>query len=70
MTGMELVKEVLTVRHDLPVILCSGYSDQIDEASAKSKGIQFYMVKPINIREFLDKVGSLLVNSSEKLTDN
>ena len=64
MTGMELIKEVFTVRPNLPVILCSGYSDQINEDSAKTIGIQNYMNKPLNIHDFLNKVGSLLQSSS------
>ena len=47
MTGKELVREMLAIRPDLPIILCTGYSQQIDEKAAKAMGIRAYVQKPM-----------------------
>jgi CheY-like chemotaxis protein len=39
MSGSELAKEVMGVRADIPIILCTGFSEQIDEASALEMGV-------------------------------
>ncbi len=46
-TGRELAGMALKVRPDLPVILCTGYSDQIDEEAAQKMGIRRFVFKPI-----------------------
>jgi len=64
MTGKALAKELMNIRPDIPIILTSGYSDQIDEGKAAELGIQAYVMKPLNtthlaktIRDALDKNG-------------
>ena len=62
MTGKELAKEIMSIRSDIPIILCTGFSDQIDEHTAKAMGISAYLMKPIimgkmarTIRKVLDE---------------
>lgn len=62
MTGKDLAKELISIRTDIPIILCTGFSEQIDEHKAKAMGISAYVMKPIvmqqmaqTIREVLDK---------------
>ncbi|MHB8810423.1 MAG: PAS domain-containing protein [Desulfobulbaceae bacterium] len=62
MTGVELARELLAIRPDLPIILCTGFSRQINEANAKALGIREFLMKPlikkdiaIAIRRVLDK---------------
>ncbi len=52
MTGDKLAQEIMAIRPDMPVILCTGYSDLIDEESAKSMGIREYITKPVTIQSF------------------
>ncbi|MCK5336410.1 MAG: response regulator, partial [Gammaproteobacteria bacterium] len=59
-TGVELAQLMMEIRPELPVILCTGYSDQIDEAGASSLGIRGFMTKPIKSHEFLELVRDLL----------
>jgi PAS domain S-box-containing protein len=47
MTGKELVKEILRIRPDMPIILCTGFSDQIDENEAARIGICAFILKPV-----------------------
>ncbi len=52
MTGEKLVREVLKIRPDLPIIICTGYSSQISEEKARSLGIKAYALKPIDMKYF------------------
>ncbi len=45
--GAELARRLLAIRPELPVILCSGYSDAVDADSAKKLGIREFVMKPI-----------------------
>ncbi|MBI5897242.1 MAG: response regulator [Desulfobacterales bacterium] len=61
MNGAVLSRELLKLRKDLPIILCTGFSDLIDEDKARALGIRRYVMKPIVraeiagvIREVLD----------------
>lgn len=60
-TGSDLACRMLQIRPDIPIILCTGYSNQIDEATAKSLGIREFALKPLTkgtmaqlIRKVLD----------------
>ena len=48
MTGDRLAREVLTIRPDIPVILCTGFSHRINADSAARLGIKCYLEKPLN----------------------
>jgi DNA-binding NtrC family response regulator len=51
MTGLELAQELIRIRPDLPVILCTGYSDAITQAKATAVGICEFIVKPLKTHE-------------------
>ncbi|MEW6520402.1 MAG: ATP-binding protein [Thermodesulfobacteriota bacterium] len=62
MTGLDMARRMLQLRHDIPIILCTGYSALVDEQIAKSQGIREFAMKPLNnsamarlIRQALDK---------------
>jgi signal transduction histidine kinase/CheY-like chemotaxis protein len=64
MTGAELAGEILKIRSDVPVLLCTGYSNLITEEKAKSIGIRKICMKPLSmetlarsLREVLDEKG-------------
>ena len=61
MTGKELAGEVMAIRSSMPIILCTGYSEQIKKEEAEAMGIRAFLMKPIiaqdmakTIREVLD----------------
>ena len=61
LTGEKLAAALMAIRPDIPVILCTGFSEQITEEKAKKMGIRKYILKPIvmnklahTIREVLD----------------
>jgi len=51
MTGKALAKELMAIRPEIPIILCTGFSEQIDEDSAREMGIRAFVPKPIVMRE-------------------
>jgi|GEM_PF-395638 len=50
MTGGELSQEILQIRADLPIILCTGLSEMINEEKAKAMGIREFAMKPLSLR--------------------
>jgi PAS domain S-box-containing protein len=47
-SGEQLSKELLAIRADIPIIMCTGYSLDIDAEKAKNIGIKDYVMKPID----------------------
>ena len=60
MTGAQLAKQLIALRPDIPIILCTGFSDVISEEEAKSIGIKEFIMKPIVVSEVASKVRELL----------
>lgn len=59
LTGVELIKQVRDIRPDLPVILCSGYSEAINRTDAENLGC-YYLDKPIDSERLVKSAGELL----------
>jgi len=51
MTGEALAVEILKVRPDIPVILCTGFSHQMNKKKAIQLGIKAFIMKPFVLRE-------------------
>jgi len=51
MTGIDLSREILQIRPDMPVILCSGIRESATEDQVKSLGIKAYCAKPLTKRD-------------------
>jgi two-component system cell cycle sensor histidine kinase/response regulator CckA len=47
MTGIKMAKQMIEIRADIPVIVCTGFSDQINEAQALSAGVKALLLKPV-----------------------
>jgi PAS domain S-box-containing protein len=60
MTGDRLARECLQIRPDIPVILCSGYSEQISEKKALHMGIRAYLLKPFSRRILAETIRKVL----------
>jgi len=60
MTGDKLVKDILNISPDTPIILCTGFSEKIDEKKAKEIGAADYIEKPLIMRDFALKVRKVL----------
>ena len=60
MTGIELAKEILAVRADMPIILCTGFSHLVDADKAKAAGIRAFAMKPLTKREIARTIRKVL----------
>jgi CheY-like chemotaxis protein len=60
MTGNSLASELMKIRSDIPVIICTGYSERIDEQRAKDLGIKGLIMKPFTIRSLSKTVRDVL----------
>ena len=65
MTGDKLAQEIRNIRSDMPIIICTGYSERMSENIAQEIGIRKYIEKPIemanlarSVREVLDETRS------------
>ena len=62
MTGDMLAQELMKIRPDIPVILCTGFSEKITRKKAEIMGIKAFLLKPLlkedmarTIRKVLDE---------------
>jgi CheY-like chemotaxis protein/anti-sigma regulatory factor (Ser/Thr protein kinase) len=60
MTGDVLAKEIMKIKPGIPVILCTGYSQLINEKKARENGIKALVMKPILIHEMADAISNIL----------
>ena len=60
MTGAELIQRIRRLRSTIPVILCTGFSQQIDEKKAIALGIHGFIMKPIVKMELASMVRKVL----------
>ena len=60
LTGTALSREMLQIRPELPIILCTGFSELISRDKAKALGISEFIMKPISASELLRIIHRLL----------
>jgi CheY-like chemotaxis protein len=51
LTGVRLAEELLRIRPDLPVVLCTGFSEMVDSDGAHALGIRQFLMKPFSLRD-------------------
>ena len=47
MTGFDMAKRLMKLRPEIPVILCSGYNEEVTDQNIKDAGIRAYLMKPM-----------------------
>jgi DNA-binding NtrC family response regulator len=65
MTGIEMARHMLKIRPDIPIILCSGYSEVVDEKTARNAGLSKFLLKPIIPNELSALIARLLEKKNE-----
>jgi len=60
MTGDEFAKELMAIRPDIPIILCTGFSEHINEEKAKAIGIRKFVMKPFILRDMAESIRQVL----------
>jgi CheY-like chemotaxis protein len=69
MTGDKLAQEMMKIRSDIPVILCTGYSQQITKESTHKMGIKELILKPIVMDDLAKIVRRNLTTSDLSTSD-
>ncbi len=66
MTGAELAKKIFKISREVPIIMCTGFSETINKESAREIGIKDYVLKPVIkqkiaqiVRDVLDKKSTI-----------
>ena len=59
-TGQQLIKEILSIRPNMRIILCTGFSEKISEEKAGEPGINALVFKPFVTRDFTLTVRKVL----------
>lgn len=65
MTGADLAKEMIKIRPNIPIILCTGFSDIIDENRAKQIGIRGYLMKPVSFADLARMIHNVMHDDRE-----
>jgi len=60
MTGLELSKEIIKIKPDIPVILCTGFSRSVNEEAAVAIGIKEFLTKPLTRKKLAETIRNIL----------
>ncbi|MBN2411137.1 response regulator [candidate division KSB1 bacterium] len=63
LTGLALSKLMLQINSDIPIILCTGYAESINEATIKSVGIKKFILKPLTAQKLSNDLKTVLKES-------
>lgn len=65
MVGSELAKKVFEIRPNLPIIVCSGYSEKLDTLEARIKNVKAVVDKPILMEDLQAKIREVLDDNNQ-----
>jgi CheY-like chemotaxis protein len=60
MTGTELAEQIMQVRPNIPIILCTGFNERISEEGSRRAGVCDFLLKPVSIRELAEAIRRIL----------
>jgi len=60
MTGDQLAKEVMSIKLSIPVIICTGFSERINQEKAEAVGIKGFLMKPVVMSEMAQMIRKVL----------
>jgi PAS domain S-box-containing protein len=66
LTGAELARKMIEIRRDIPVILCTGYSEIVNEETARRIGARGYVMKPVSRADLARTVRNALDGGKEQ----
>jgi two-component system, cell cycle sensor histidine kinase and response regulator CckA len=59
-TGLTLAQQMLNLRNDIPIILCTGHSETASAEKAQEVGIRAFLMKPLMRKELAETVRRVL----------
>jgi len=60
LTGFELASKLLNIRPDLPIIMTTGYSDQLQDMDLSAAGICVILPKPLRISKLAEVISEMM----------
>ena len=60
MTGEDLAQELMRIKSNIPIILCTGFSTKIDDQKARATGIRAFVSKPAFRKEIAETIRKVL----------
>lgn len=68
MSGHDLTRQIRSIKEleDLPILILTARSQEIDRATALKSGANGYLSKPVTSQELIERVDSLLTKKAEK----
>ncbi len=60
MSGEKLAMELIKIRPDIPILLCTGFSETMSKEKATSLGIKGFLLKPVMMKELSQKICEIL----------
>jgi len=63
MTGDQLAKKIFSIRSDIPIIICTGFSEKINKKHAEKLGVKGFLMKPVLKSEIAQTVRKVLDES-------
>jgi PAS domain S-box-containing protein len=69
LTGDQLAKAMMAIRADIPVIICTGFSERIDPEKASAIGVKGFLMKPVVRSEMAELVRNVLDSAKNSLSD-
>ncbi len=66
MTGDMLAAKIISIRPDIPVIVCTGYSERIDKDIIKKIGIKELAMKPLVMKDIAEMIRRVLGEKIER----
>jgi signal transduction histidine kinase/CheY-like chemotaxis protein len=67
MSGIQLARALLEIRPDLPILLCTGFSEIVSEQEARAAGIRAYLMKPVVRSQLARAIRAALAGESENV---
>ena len=64
MTGVQLAAELKKIRPNIPVVLCTGFSYQVNDEKCKALGIDDFVMKPVIKNEIAATIRKLIDNTN------
>jgi len=61
LTGADLARKMLGLRPELPIILCTGFSESVSPEKARALGIREFLIKPIGTRVLAEAIRRSLI---------
>ncbi len=65
LTGLSLSSEILKIRPDMPVIICTGLFDSLTTVRCTETGIKEILEKPVGIKKLSETVQKFIKNGRE-----